>query len=215
MRNRRVIPIIHIIGLPGAGKTTLSRRLSKVLKVPILRIGQYRARFSKTPIGEADAWVTLFQELSRRQWKNCILETTGLNFREEFLRTALPFGQMFTIKLEASRKSLALRIQKKKKKEQGGQWLYTAKYRDKYEFVRKLFKRFCKISADCYINTDRVTKAAVYRWAFKEIDSIRRISDELHDKKLLKTIAEGRRAIRRSAKGISLKDAVKRRGIRV
>lgn len=171
--HKRTLPIIHIIGLPGAGKTTLARRLSKVLKVPVIRIGYHRERFPQTPIGEADAWVTVFRELSRIRWKNCILETTGLNSREAFMRTALPFEQMFTIKLEASHKTLALRIRRKKKKDRGGQWLYSAAYRDKYEFVRKLFKRFCKIPADCYINTNRLSELAVYRRAFKEIHSIR------------------------------------------
>jgi hypothetical protein len=135
----------------------------------VLCIGYYRARFPQTLIGEADAWVALFRVLSRRGWKNCILETTGLNIREEFLSKALPFGQMFTIKIEASRKTLEQRIRKKKKKEQGGKWLFSTEYRDKYEFVRKFFKRFCKISADCYINTNRLTKAAAYRRAFAEI----------------------------------------------
>lgn len=170
--HKRTIPIIHIIGLPGAGKTTLARKLSKVLKVPVFCIGYHRARFPQTPIGEADAWIALFKELSRYRWKNCILETTGLNSREAFLRTALPFEQIFTIKLEASRKTLALRIRKKKKKDQGGRWLYGVQYRDKYEFVRKLFKGFCKIPANCYINTNQLTKAAVYQRVFKEIDSI-------------------------------------------
>jgi len=170
--HKRTLPIIHIIGLPGAGKTTLARRLSKVLKVPVIRIGYHRARFPQTPIGEADAWVALFRELSRRRWKNCILETTGLNCREAFLKVALPFENIFTIKLEASRKTLFRRIGKKKKKYQGGQWLYSAKYKDKYEFVRKLSKRFCKISADCYIDTNRLTKAAVYRQALKKIDEL-------------------------------------------
>ena len=168
-----MLPIIHIIGLPGAGKTTLARRLSRVLKVPVIRIGYHRARFPQAPIGEADSWVTLFRELSRRRWKNCILETTGLNCREAFLKAALPFESMFTIKLEASRKTLFRRIGKKKKKDQGGQWLYNANYRDKYEFVRKLFKRFRKIPADCYIDTNRLTKVAVYRQAVKEIDDFR------------------------------------------
>ena len=167
------IPIIHIIGLPGSGKTTLARRLSKVLKIPILCIGRHRARFPMTPIGEADAWVALFRELSRRRWRNCILETTGLNSRENFLRTALPFEQMFTIKLEASRKSLFLRIRKKKKQDQGGQWLYSGPYRDKFEFVRKLFKNFAKVHADCYIDTNRLTETDVFRKAFKKIKSIR------------------------------------------
>ena len=171
--HRRTIPIIHIIGLPGAGKTTLSQRLSKTFKIPVLRIGQHRARFSKTPIGEIDAWVALFRELSRHRWKNCIFETTGLNSREAFLNTALPFGQMFTIKLNASRKTLANRIRKKRKENRGGRWLYSAEYRNKYEFVRKLFKRFSKIPADCYIDTNRLTEEAVYRRALKEINFAR------------------------------------------
>jgi len=170
---KQTIPIIHIIGLPGAGKTALAQRLGKALKVPVIRIGYHRARFPQTPIGEVDAWVALFRELSRRKWKNCILETTGLNCREAFLKAALPFENMFTIKLEASRKTLFRRIGKKKKKDQGGQWLYNTSYRDKYEFVRKLFKRFRKIPADCYIDTNRLTRVAVYRQAVKEIDDLR------------------------------------------
>jgi len=170
MNSRKFIPIIHIIGLPGAGKTTLARRLGKELKVPILRIGYQRARFPQTPIGEADAWIALFRELSRRRWKNCILETTGLNRREEFLRTALPFEQVFTIKLDASRKTLAARIRKKKKRDRGGRWFYGAEYRNKYEFVRKMFKHFRKIPANYCINTNRLPSTAVYRLALKEID---------------------------------------------
>ncbi len=171
MNSRKFIPIIHIIGLPGAGKTTLSQRLSKALKVPVIRIGYHRARFPQTPTGEAGAWIALFQELSRRRWKDCILETTGLNRREEFLRTALPFEQVFTIKLDASRKTLAARIRKKKKRDRGGRWFYGAEYRNKYEFVRKLFKSFRKIPANCYINTNRLTIAAVYQMALKELES--------------------------------------------
>jgi deoxyadenosine/deoxycytidine kinase len=166
-------PIIHIIGLPGAGKTTLAQRLSMVLKIPIFRIGYHRVRFPQTSIGEADAWVALFRELSRHRWKNCILETTGLNSRESFLRAALPFKNMLTIKLEASRKVLFRRIRKKNKKDQGGQWFYGAVYRDKYEFVRKLFKYFRKIPADYCINTDKLTKTEVFQRTLKKLNDKR------------------------------------------
>jgi hypothetical protein len=170
---KQAVPIIHIIGLPGAGKTTLARGLSKVLKIPILCIGRHRAQFPKTPIGEAGAWLALFRELSHHRWKNCILETTGLNSRGGFLRSALPFGQIVTIKLEASRKTLFRRIGLKRKKDRGGQWFYSAAYRDKYEFVRKLFKNFSKVHADCYIDTNRLSEINVFRKAFNKINSIK------------------------------------------
>jgi len=83
-------PIIHIIGLPGAGKTTLSKKVGRKLKLPIYRIGEYRSKFPMTIYGEADAWLALYRSLSKQKWRNCILETTGLNRRESFLRAVLP-----------------------------------------------------------------------------------------------------------------------------
>ena len=45
------------------------------------------------------------------------------------------FGQVFTIKLDASRKTLFARIRKKKKRARGCRWFYGVEYRNKYEFV--------------------------------------------------------------------------------
>ena len=96
-------PIIHIIGLPGAGKTTLSKKLARRLKLPVYREGEYRSNFPVTVYGEADAWLALFKDLSKQKWNNCILETTGLNRRETFLRDALSILEIITIKMEENK----------------------------------------------------------------------------------------------------------------
>ncbi|MBI5418411.1 hypothetical protein HZA55_10810 [Candidatus Poribacteria bacterium] len=49
---KNIKPIIHIIGLPGAGKSTLSKKLAKKFKLPIFYIGKYRSRFPATGAGE-------------------------------------------------------------------------------------------------------------------------------------------------------------------
>lgn len=166
------MPILHIIGLPGAGKTTLAKKLARKLKLPIYRIGEYRAKFPMTIYGEADAWLALFRDLSKLKWKNCILETTGLNRRETFLRAALPIYGVITIKLEAKRKILYERVGKKRKNHQGGEWLYSVAYRDKYEFIRKFFKAFKTVRADIRIDTSVMRPPEVYRHALKKLKLI-------------------------------------------
>ncbi len=163
------LPIIHVIGLPGAGKTVLTENLRKRFKIPIYRIGAYRERFPMTAIGEADAWLALFRDLSKRKWSNCILETTGLNIRENFLSEALPWDRMIVIKLEASRKILMNRIEQKKKNEQGSKWLFSTQFQDKYDFVKKMYPRFKKTQAHFFINTDQLKKEQVFREALKNL----------------------------------------------
>ena len=172
------VPIIRIIGLPGAGKSTLANKLAKELKLPVYCIGEYRSKFPMTPIGEADAWVALYRDLSRRKWRNCILETTGLNSRESFLKIALPILQTVTIKLEAQRKILYERINKKKKSKQGSEWLFSSAYTDKYEFVKKLFKEFKEIPADIRINTSKLKAHDVYKIALRKLKDVIILSDD-------------------------------------
>jgi hypothetical protein len=162
------MPIIHVIGLPGAGKTVLVRRLSKTLKLPVFCIGEYRKKHPQTPLGEIDAWLALYKDLSKRKWTNCILETTGLNARESFLRT-LPFGQVIAIKLLASRPVLYKRIKFKKKGEQGGNWLFSSEYKDKQDFVRKMFKNFSQVSSGFWINTNQKTTLQIYKEALNYV----------------------------------------------
>jgi adenylate kinase family enzyme len=163
------LPIIHIIGLPGAGKTTLGKKLSSYYRLPVYYIGAYRARFPATVEGEADAWVALFRDLSRRKWANCILESTGMNSRERFLKDAFPFSMIVTIKLTARRKVLYERIGRKKKSERGVDWLFRDEYRDKYEFARKMFKHFKDQSAEIEIDTTKLTPQKVFKKAAGEL----------------------------------------------
>lgn len=174
-------PIIHIIGLPGAGKTTLAKKLSKKYRLPILRIGEYRSRFPTSPIGELDAWVDLFRDLSRRKWKNCILETTGLNQRESFIRAALPIGQVITVKLEAPKRVLYGRIEKKRKQEQGGEWLFSANYPNKCEFVKKLYDKFKKLPAAIRIDTTRLSPQEVYKAAINNLKQLMILYSKLQE----------------------------------
>lgn len=78
-----------------------------------------------TDEGENKAWVSLSKNLKKYQKKkNCILETTGLNYMENILPAKRPVSKRIVIKLGASKKTLHDRIKKKKKREQGGKWLF-------------------------------------------------------------------------------------------
>jgi GTPase SAR1 family protein len=163
-------PIIHIIGLPGAGKTTLAGNLAKKWNLPVYRIGNFRSRFPSSVIGEADAWTALFSALSKKRWSNCILETTGLNRRETFLTATLPFERIVRIKLHAKKSVLYARVGKKPKSEQGNNdWIFGDSYKDKHEFIKKLYGEFKKISATIVIDTNKLTAREVYQAAVKEL----------------------------------------------
>jgi hypothetical protein len=165
-----MLPLIHIIGLPGSGKTALSIKLARHFKIPVFRIGNCRAKFPLSIYGEADAWVSLFKELSKQKWRNCIFESTGLNARELFLKSALPLYGIITVKLEASKKILIERIDKKSKSERGGHWLFSTTYPDKYAFVKKCFKGFHSVPADIVIDTSIINQNVVYRIALIELE---------------------------------------------
>jgi len=162
-------PIIQIIGLPGAGKTSLSNKLAKKFKLPIYRIGAYRSKFPMSAEGEADSWLALFRELSKQGWKNCILETSGLNARECFLRAAFPFLKIITIKLVCQRRVLCSRIDKKSKKEKGSEWLFSSSFQDKYEFTKKMFKYFKNKTSEITIDTTELSPTQVFKTALKKI----------------------------------------------
>lgn len=154
---KRPLPLIHVIGLPGSGKTTLASALSKKIGLPVLRIGAFRARHPETAEGEADAWLDFYHVLSRRRWRNTIVETTGLNRREAFLEAALPLLRIVTVKLTAPKRVLLARAGRKPHNERGGKWLFSHSYRNKKEFIRKMYPHMKKVHATFEINTSRKT----------------------------------------------------------
>ena len=163
-------PIIHVIGLPGVGKTTLAGNLAKKWKLPVYRIGNFRSKFPSSVMGEADAWVALFIALAKKRWSNCILETTGLNRRETFLTAAIPFDRIVKIKLHAKKSVLYARVRKKPKNEQGNDgWLFGDSYKDKHEFIKKLYGEFKKVPATIIIDTGKLTAREVYQAAVKKL----------------------------------------------
>jgi len=65
-----------------------------------------------------------------------------------------------------------------------------------------------------YLVTEHGQPAGVFL-PYEDVLELVEVIDELHDKEALKAIAEGRRAIRRGARGISLSESLKKRGRRV
>ena len=75
-----------------------------------------------------------------------------------------------TIKLTAQRKVLYDRLGRKKKSERGGDWLFSNEYRDKYEFVRKMFKHFKDLPSEIEIDTTKLTPQEVFKKAARELE---------------------------------------------
>ena len=61
-----------------------------------------------------------------------------------------------------------------------------------------------------YLVTEHGKPTGVFM-PYEEALELTEIIDELHDKELLKVVAEGRKAIRKGARGITLKAALKKR----
>ena len=65
-----------------------------------------------------------------------------------------------------------------------------------------------------YLVTEHGQPAGVFL-PYEDAIELADIIDELNDKRVLKVIAEGRRAINKGAKGILLSDSFKKRAVRV
>lgn len=161
--------ILHVIGLPGAGKTTLTSRLGPYLGWEVLQIGRFRRGFPPTVEGEADAWLALYRELSRHGWDRVILETTGLNGRLCFLYRALPPGRILTLKLICSKEELLRRVKLKPPKEETGPWVYHDTLPDREAFIAEFLEPFAALPAEIEIDTTHLSPEEVFARAIEEL----------------------------------------------
>lgn len=162
--------ILHVVGLPGAGKTTLTTRLGPHLGWEVLQIGRFRRLFPPTATGEADAWLALYQEISQHSWDRVILETTGLNGRLCFLRQALPWGRVLALKLTCSKEELFSRV-KLKPPEEAEPWVYRDTLPDRDTFIREFFDLFAALPAEIEIDTTYLSPEEVYARAVEELEA--------------------------------------------
>lgn len=161
--------ILHVVGLPGAGKTTLTARLGPHLGWEVLRIGRFRRLFPPTATGEAEAWLALYRELSQQSWDRVILETTGLNGRLCFLYRALPPSQILTLKLVCSVEELFRRVKLKPPGEEMEPWAYRDTLPDRETFIREFFDLFAALSAEIEIDTTHLSPEGVFARAVEEL----------------------------------------------
>jgi PHD/YefM family antitoxin component YafN of YafNO toxin-antitoxin module len=82
--------------------------------------------------------------------------------------------------------------------------------------AREFRNRACSFirKGKAYLVTEHGQPAGVFL-PYEDAIELAEIIDELNDRELLKTIAEGRRAIRKGAKGILLTDSLKKKGCSV
>jgi hypothetical protein len=160
------------VGLPGAGKTTLTSRLGSQLGWEVLRIGQFRGRYPPTAEGEANAWLALFQELSRCRWDQVILETSGLNGRLCFLYKVLPPGRVLILKLTCSKEELLQRVNLKPPDEEAEPWVYQDSLPDREAFIRQLFEPFADLPAEIEIDTTHLSPEEVFAQAVEELENL-------------------------------------------
>lgn len=136
----------------------------------MLQIGRFRGGFPPTAEGEADAWLALFQELSRRRWDRVLLETSGLNGRFCFLYKALPPGRVLILKLICSREELLRRVKLKHPEEEAQPWVYQDSLPDREAFIREFFQAFADLPAE--IDTTHFSPEEVFAQAVEELENL-------------------------------------------
>ncbi len=152
--------IINMVGISGAGKTTLAQQLSKEYKLKLLSISDYRNKYHN----ELMAWQKMAEQVSN----NTIIDTSGLNKFLSVTLSKIKDGYI-TILLKCTTAEATKRNKDKKE----GYFPYKI---SREQFNRNAQKAIQKnfyfgAPADIIINTTDKTKTTVYEEAKTKLSS--------------------------------------------
>ena len=146
--------IINVVGISGAGKTTLTKQLSKEYNLKLLSISNYRNKYHN----ELLAWQKMAEQVSN----NTIIDTSGLN---KFLSTMLSKikDNYITILLKCTIAEASKRNKGKKE----GYLPYNISREQFNRNAKKAIQKNCYFGApaDIIINTTGKTKTTIYEEA--------------------------------------------------
>jgi hypothetical protein len=149
------MPVIHLMGLPGSGKTTLAQHLLQHLEWKhSFRIGTFHKRFPSSAEGGQAAWNAMLAEMAETGWDRFIFESTGVNPRWDKVIERCGRDKIISFKLNCRLPELLRRISLKSPDDQGhGDWQPPSRFRNKAEFVQAVFSEFSRIRAEVIVDT--------------------------------------------------------------
>lgn len=169
------ITILHVIGLPGAGKTTLTTELGPHLGWPVTSISEHRRRQPPTFSGEMDAWLSLYSTLSERGWSQTIVETSGLNARACLIEPRLGLRRLATVKLTCQAELLHERVRAREAargEDDEGSWAFEASIPDRHVFIDRFEAPFDELPAIIEVDTTERPPAKVLERVLEELSGL-------------------------------------------
>lgn len=162
--------IVHVIGLPGAGKTTLTAKLGPALGWPVLSIGAFREDRSPDLTGEHEAWEALHEALAKRGFSEAILETSGLNGRAHRIENEVPDDELVRVKLVCPPDVLHRRVRERETDDEPSSWAFS-QIPDRHAFIDRFQGRFEELEADIEIDTSEHEPSEVLAIVQRELSA--------------------------------------------
>lgn len=160
------------MGLPGAGKSTLTDELSGWLGWPVLSIGSFRREQPPDRVGEAQAWEAFYEAIVGNGCSDVIVETSGLNGRLARLDEEAPRDRRVRIKLVCRRELLHERVEDRDEGKAPEPWAYSASIPDRHVFIDRFHETMERLPADIKVDTGKHGAQAVFGIVSQEVERI-------------------------------------------